>query len=85
MQINVMSARVAALVAQAKDRWQLAGDQLYLDMDLSAANLPGGNAARDWSGSYRSHLAATYRLLQIRLALRPRRDEVCKLRGRART
>ncbi len=42
MQINIMCARVAALVAQAKDRWQLAGDQLYLDMDLSAANLPPG-------------------------------------------
>jgi hypothetical protein len=42
MQINIMSARVAALVAQDKDRWQLAGDQLYLDMDLSAENLPAG-------------------------------------------
>ena len=42
MQINVMNARVAALVAQDKSRWQLAGDQLYLDMDLSAENLPAG-------------------------------------------
>jgi hypothetical protein len=42
MQINIISSRVAALVAQAKDRWQLAGDQLYLDMDLSGANLPSG-------------------------------------------
>lgn len=42
MQLNIMSARVAALVAQDKDRWQLAGDQLYLDMDLSAENLPPG-------------------------------------------
>jgi hypothetical protein len=42
MQLNIMNARVAALVAQDKDRWQLAGDQLYLDMDLSAANLPPG-------------------------------------------
>lgn len=41
-QINIMSTRVAALVAQAQDRWQLAGDQLYLDLDLSAANLPPG-------------------------------------------
>ncbi len=40
MQLNIMNARVAALVAQAQDRWQLAGDQLYVDMDLSAANLP---------------------------------------------
>jgi hypothetical protein len=42
MQLNVMNARVAALVAQDKDRWQLAGDQLYLDLDLSAENLPAG-------------------------------------------
>lgn len=42
MQVTVMNSRVAALVAQEKDRWQLAGDQLYVDMDLSAANLPAG-------------------------------------------
>lgn len=42
MQINVMNARVTALVAQDKSRWQLAGDQLYLDMDLSLENLPAG-------------------------------------------
>ena len=42
MQINIMSARVIALVAQSPDRWQLAGDQLFLDLDLSAANLPPG-------------------------------------------
>lgn len=42
MQINIMSARVIALVAQDKERWQLAGDQLYIDMDLSAENLPAG-------------------------------------------
>jgi hypothetical protein len=42
MQINIMNSRVIALVAQDKDRWQLAGDQLYIDMDLSAENLPAG-------------------------------------------
>ena len=42
MQINIMNSRVTALVAQDKDRWQLAGDQLYIDMDLSKANLPAG-------------------------------------------
>ena len=42
MQINVISARVAASVAQDKNRWQLAGDQFYIDMDLSVANLPPG-------------------------------------------
>jgi MOSC domain-containing protein YiiM len=42
MQINVMSTRVIALVAQAKARWAQAGDQLFIDLDLSAANLPPG-------------------------------------------
>ena len=43
MQINIMNARVTALVAQEKDRWPLAGDQLYIDMDLSKENLPAGS------------------------------------------
>jgi MOSC domain-containing protein YiiM len=42
-QVTVMNSRVAALVAQEKDRWPLAGDQLYIDMDLSAENLPAGS------------------------------------------
>ncbi len=42
MQINVMNARVAELVAGNKSRMALAGDQLYLDMDLSSDNLPPG-------------------------------------------
>ena len=40
MQLNIMNARAIALVAQDKDRWALAGDQLYIDMDLSLENLP---------------------------------------------
>lgn len=42
MQLNIMNARAIALIAQDRDRWQLAGDQLYIDLDLSAANLPPG-------------------------------------------
>jgi MOSC domain-containing protein YiiM len=42
MQLNLMNARVVALVAQEKERWPLAGDQLFVDLDLSAANLPAG-------------------------------------------
>lgn len=41
-QLTVMNARCAALVAQEDSRWQLAGDQLYLDLDLSEENLPSG-------------------------------------------
>jgi hypothetical protein len=42
MQLTVMNARAAALVAVDDDRWKLAGDQLYVDLDLSEANLPPG-------------------------------------------
>lgn len=42
MQINIMNSRVIALVAGHPDRWPLAGDQLYIDMDLSPKNLPPG-------------------------------------------
>ena len=42
MQLNIMSARAIALVAGSKERWQLAGDQLYIDLDLSVENLPPG-------------------------------------------
>lgn len=46
MQLNIMNARVAALVAGSRKRWPLAGDQLYLDLDLSGANLPPGTRLR---------------------------------------
>jgi len=42
MQLNLMNSRVIAHIAQGADRWQLAGDQLFVDMDLSKANLPAG-------------------------------------------
>ena len=41
-QITVMSSRVVALLAQDRERWSLAGDQLYIDLDLSAEHLPAG-------------------------------------------
>ena len=42
MQLNLMNARTVALIAGEKSRWPLAGDQLYVDLDLSEANLPAG-------------------------------------------
>ena len=42
MQLNVMNARVIELLAVSKDRWALAGDQLFVDFDLSEANVPPG-------------------------------------------
>jgi hypothetical protein len=42
MQLNVMNVRAIALIAQGSERWALAGDELYVDLDLSEANLPPG-------------------------------------------
>jgi len=42
-QLNVMSARFIALLAADDVGRALAGDQLYLDLDLSEANLPAGS------------------------------------------
>jgi hypothetical protein len=41
-QITVANARAIALVAGSLDRWALAGDQLYVDFDLSQSGLPPG-------------------------------------------
>jgi hypothetical protein len=41
-QITLMNARVIALLAQSEDRWSLAGDQLFVDMNLGVENLPPG-------------------------------------------
>ncbi len=41
-QLTLMSCRAADLVAQSRDRWALAGDQLYVDFDLSEDNIPPG-------------------------------------------
>ncbi|HEX5943875.1 MAG TPA: MOSC domain-containing protein [Anaerolineales bacterium] len=41
-QITVMNARCAALLAQSEERWALAGDQLFVDFDLSEDNIPPG-------------------------------------------
>jgi MOSC domain-containing protein YiiM len=42
-QLTLMSARVAAAIAGERERWPLAGDQLYVDLDISLANLPPGS------------------------------------------
>jgi MOSC domain-containing protein YiiM len=45
-EITLMNARCIALLAGDVDRWPLAGDQLYVDMDLSEGNLPPGSRLR---------------------------------------
>lgn len=41
-QLTLMNARVIDLLAQDRSRWALAGDQLFVDLDLSDVNLPPG-------------------------------------------
>ena len=45
-EITLMNARCVALLAGDVDRWPLAGDQLYVDMDLGVVNLPAGSRLR---------------------------------------
>ena len=42
-QLTLMNARVADAVAITRERWPLAGDQIYVDMDISHENLPAGS------------------------------------------
>lgn len=41
-QLTLMNSRAATAIAGDRDRWSLAGDQLYVDLDLSTDNLPAG-------------------------------------------
>jgi MOSC domain-containing protein YiiM len=40
--LTLMNARSVAAVARSRDRWALAGDQLFVDLNLGYANLPPG-------------------------------------------
>jgi MOSC domain-containing protein YiiM len=42
VQVTLMNARAIALIAQEEARWPLAGDNLFVDLDLSEDNLPPG-------------------------------------------
>lgn len=46
-QLNIMSSRAVDLVAAGdRARWSLAGDQFFVDLDLSVDNLPAGTRLR---------------------------------------
>jgi len=45
-QLTLMNSRAIALIAGSPERWALAGDQLFADLDLSTANLPAGSRLR---------------------------------------
>ena len=42
-QLTVTSTRVMAVIEPDRERWPLAGDQLFVDLDLSVENLPPGS------------------------------------------
>jgi len=42
MQITIMNSRAIDAIAGTRERWALAGDQLYADLDVSVDNLPDG-------------------------------------------
>ena len=42
VQITLMNARCIALVAGEREQWAIAGDNLFVDLDLSKENLPAG-------------------------------------------
>lgn len=46
VQICIMNARCIAHIAGARVRWALAGDNLFIDMDISPENLPPGQRLR---------------------------------------
>src|SRR5439155_2799662 len=45
-QLTLMNARAAAVIAGPIDRWPLAGDQLFVDFDLSETGTPAGTRLR---------------------------------------
>jgi MOSC domain-containing protein YiiM len=88
-QITLMNSRVIALVAQDRARWSLAGDQLYVDLDLGAENLPAGTrlavGAAVVEVSAKPHLGcgkfrARYGFDAVRFVNSPRVSEL-RLRG----
>jgi hypothetical protein len=42
MQINIINVRLLEMLEPDRARWSLAGDQLYVDLDLREENLPAG-------------------------------------------
>ncbi len=45
-QITLMSSRAIALMATGAEQWALAGDQLFVELDLGEENLPAGTRLR---------------------------------------
>lgn len=88
-QVTVMNARAARLVAGDRERMPLAGDQVYVDLDLSTENLPTGtlldfgDAALEVTASPHTGCAkfsARFGVDALRLTARPE-GRLLRLRG----
>ena len=72
-ELNMMSSRASRAVAGAdRERWQLAGDQLIVDFDLSADNLPRRDPPAGRHRGHRGDDEAAHRLRQVLRAIRHR-------------
>ena len=84
-QVTIMNARVAALVAGGdRNRWALAGDQIYVDFDLSQQNLPAARARSARHGCSRNLRQAAYGVCEVRGAVRFRSHALRQLCERPR-
>jgi hypothetical protein len=45
-QVTIVNSRAINAIAGGRERWPLAGDQLYVDLDISIANFPPGSRIR---------------------------------------
>ena len=93
MQLNIMNVRSTALIAGPEERWPLAGDQLYVDLNLSEDNVPPGTRLAigsalievtnqphlGWFGADRGDEPAPPGLPEIPRALRRGRPALCEL------
>jgi hypothetical protein len=71
-QVTVMNARSVALLAGSRDRWPLAGDQLYVDFDLSAENPATRGPSRGRDSNPRSERQAAPWMQEVLGAIRAR-------------
>ena len=72
VQICIMNARCIAHIAQERDRWKLAGDNLFVDMDLRPENLPVGQRLEGVLGEVLHQRAS----IAFRKRFRPRCSQV---------
>ena len=65
-QVTVINSRALDLMAQSEDRWQLSGDQLVVDMDITMENLPAGTRLSIGSAIIEIFREAPHRLREVR-------------------